>query len=74
MQDRTPTDLHRPIVISYPEISQWCAHLGCTEVQLAEAIGMVGHSPGLVAEYLRRQAAIRPAEHEALGGISHDSV
>jgi hypothetical protein len=36
----------------YPEISYWCMVLGCSEVQLAEAIAVVGYSPASVRDYL----------------------
>jgi len=61
MQDRTPKEPDGLISISYPEITQWCARLGCTEVQLAEAIGAVGYSSARVTDYLRRQPPRGPA-------------
>ena len=36
----------------YPAISQWCTSLGCSEVQLAEAIAVVGYSADQVRAYL----------------------
>ena len=55
MQDRRATD--SLISISYPEITEWCDRLGCTEVQLAEAIAAVGYSAIQVEAYLTRQSA-----------------
>jgi uncharacterized protein DUF3606 len=39
-------------VASYGEIRDWCTRLGCTEVELAEAIALVGYSPELVRAFL----------------------
>ena len=36
----------------YPEITAWCEILGCSEVQLAEAIAAVGYSAASVRAYL----------------------
>ena len=47
MQD-DPSNLELEGLISiaqYPDIRDWCSHLGCTEVELAEAIAVVGYSP-----------------------------
>jgi len=52
MQDQTPTHPQGLISIKYPDIHEWCSHLGCTEVQLAEALAIVGNCPERVAEYL----------------------
>jgi len=58
MQD-DPTDIDPNGLISiaqYPDIREWCAHLGCTEIQLAEAIAVVGYSPELVRVFLADKA------------------
>jgi len=60
MQDRTPIEPDGLISISYPDITEWCERLGCSEVQLAEAIGAVGYCAARVAEYLARQASQGP--------------
>jgi hypothetical protein len=53
MQDDPTTDLTGLISIGkYSEIKDWCAHLGCTEVELAEAIAVAGYSPSAVREFL----------------------
>ena len=39
-------------IAQYPEIRDRCTHLGCTEVELAEAIAVVGYSPELVRVFL----------------------
>lgn len=65
MQDQNPIPSDDLIRISYPDIHEWCARLGCTEVQLAEAIAMVGHSPARVIAYVSRQAE-PPAEAEQI--------
>ena len=44
-------------IAQYPDIREWCAHLGCTEIQLAEAIAVVGYSPGRVREFLAQRAS-----------------
>ena len=31
-------------IAQYPEIRDWCKELGCTEVELAEAVAVVGYS------------------------------
>jgi hypothetical protein len=36
----------------YPAISRWCKSLWCSEVQLAEAIAVVGYSADQVRVYL----------------------
>ena len=40
----------------YPDIREWCRHLGCTEIELAEAIAVVGYSPELVRVFLAGKA------------------
>jgi hypothetical protein len=58
MQD-DPSNLEVEGLISiaqYPEIRDWCSHLGCTEVELAEAIAVVGYSPNLVRLFLAKKA------------------
>ena len=54
MQDDPPTiDPQGLISIAhYPDIRQWCSVLGCTEIELAEAIAVVGYSPELVRGFL----------------------
>ena len=54
MQGDPPTvDSKGSISIAhYAEIREWCIHLGCTEVELAEAIALVGYSPELVRAFL----------------------
>ena len=44
-------------IAQYPEIREWCVQLGCTEIELAEAIAVVGYSPLLVREFLARKAS-----------------
>ena len=56
--DPTNIDLKGLISIAqYPEIRDWCSHLGCTEIELAEAIAVVGYSPDLVRVFLAEKAA-----------------
>jgi hypothetical protein len=43
----------------YSAIERWCAALGCSEAQLAEAIGAVGHSSERVEAYLARRSEQR---------------
>jgi hypothetical protein len=43
----------------YAEIREWCTRLGCTEVELAEAIALVGDSPELVRAFLADAARRR---------------
>jgi len=55
-----PTNIDHKGLISiaqYPDIREWCKHLGCTEIELAEAIAVVGYSPDLVREFLAERAA-----------------
>jgi hypothetical protein len=52
-------DLKGSISIShYSEIRAWCTHLGCTEVELAEALAVVGPSPEVVRAFLANPAAM----------------
>ena len=44
-------------IAQYPDIREWCSHLGCTEIELAEAIAVVGYSPDLVREFLAEKSA-----------------
>jgi len=44
-------------IAQYPDIREWCSHLGCTEIQLAEAIAVVGYSPELVRAFLAERTA-----------------
>jgi hypothetical protein len=48
----------------YPAITDWCKALGCSEVELAEAVGVVGYSASRVREYLKkgRRAGRSPPE------------
>ena len=39
-------------IAQYADIRDWCVHFGCTEVELAEAIALVGYSPELVRAFL----------------------
>jgi hypothetical protein len=41
-------------IIEYAHIREWCAHLGCTEVELAEAIALVGNHPDQVRDFLAK--------------------
>jgi len=43
-------------IVTYGQIKYWCAQLGCTEVQLAEAIAAVGYSHRSVREYLEQRS------------------
>jgi len=56
--DSTNIDLNGEISLAqYPDIREWCVHLGCTEIELAEAIAVVGYSPHLVREFLAQKAS-----------------
>jgi hypothetical protein len=56
--DRTNIDFSSQISLAqYPDIREWCSHLGCTEIELAEAIAVVGYSPELVRGYLAERAS-----------------
>lgn len=39
-------------IAQYTDIRDWCSHLGCTEIELAEAIAVVGYRPDLVRGFL----------------------
>jgi hypothetical protein len=39
-------------IAQYPDIREWCSHLGCTEIELAEAIAVVGYCPERVRAFL----------------------
>ena len=58
MQDDRPTIDHTGLIsiALYPDIREWCSHLGCTEIELAEAIALVGYSPDLVRRFLSDKA------------------
>ena len=43
-------------IAQYPEIRDWCSHFGCTGIELAEAIAVVGYSPDLVRVFLAEKA------------------
>ena len=56
--DSTNIDLKGDISLAqYPGIRVWCSHFGCTEIELAEAIAVVGFSPGRVREFLAQKEA-----------------
>jgi hypothetical protein len=58
MQD-DPSNIELEGLISiarYPDIRDWCCQLGCTEIELAEAIAVVGYSPSLVRSFLAEKA------------------
>jgi len=56
MQDQTtPPDSQRISLSGYPAITDWCKALGCSEVELAEAVGVVGDSAARVREYLTKR-------------------
>ena len=44
-------------IAQYPDIRDWCSHLRCTEIELAEAIAIVGYSPELVRAFLAGKTA-----------------
>jgi hypothetical protein len=54
MQDAKDNfDSSGPISINdFAHIREWCAHLGCTEIELAEAIALVGNDPDQVRDFL----------------------
>lgn len=57
MQDDPRINLTGSIAIgNYGQIKHWCAQLGCTEVELAEAIAAVGYAEEAVREFLEKQA------------------
>jgi hypothetical protein len=52
-ENADPIDTRGPISLAkYAHIRDWCAYFGCTEVELAEAIAVVGYSPDLVRLFL----------------------
>ena len=56
--DPANIDLNGLISIAqYPDIRDWCSHLRCTEIELAEAIAIVGYSPVLVRAFLAEKTA-----------------
>ncbi|HSC65326.1 MAG TPA: DUF3606 domain-containing protein [Caldimonas sp.] len=56
MPDDPKTDLTGPISLAtYRAIKDWCAYFGCTEVELAEAIAVVGHDPHQVRAFLQNR-------------------
>ncbi len=62
MPDDTHIDVKGLISLAqYPDIRDWCVHLGCSEIELAEAIAVVGYSPQLVREFLADEAQKRRA-------------
>jgi hypothetical protein len=55
--DCSNIDLNGQISLAqYPDIREWCSHLGCTEIELAEAIAVVGYSPDLVRVFLAEKS------------------
>ena len=48
-------------IAQYPEIRDWCVNLGCTEIELAEAIALVGNSPNEVRMFLAKLVVQRGA-------------
>ena len=63
MQDQqkgVDIDLTEISLAGYPEISDGCIALGCSEVQLAEAIAVVGYLPGEVRDYLTNGRGATP--------------
>jgi Protein of unknown function (DUF3606) len=57
MSDRpepSGTDPEDISIASYATIVAWCDALACTELQLAEAIGVVGYSVLRVRDFLAR--------------------
>jgi Protein of unknown function (DUF3606) len=58
MHDDPPNVEHKGVIsiAQYPDIREWCSHLRCTEIELAEAIAFVGYSPDLVREFLAQKA------------------
>ena len=54
MQDQKgiDIDLGQISLSGYPEITDWCIALKCSEVQLAEAVAAVGYSAASVRDYL----------------------
>ncbi len=61
MQEEPPTsDVSGTISIgTYEEIKAWCTKLGCTEVELAEAIATAGYSSESVRVLLDSQSLKR---------------
>ena len=60
--DSTNIDLKGDISLAqYPGIREWCSHFGCTEIELAEAIAVVGYSPQLVRAFLAERTIKRSA-------------
>jgi hypothetical protein len=53
--ERTHPDSQRISLSGYPVIADWCKALGCSEVELAEAIGVVGDSAAQVRKYLAKR-------------------
>ena len=58
MQYEPSTIDHKGLIslAQYPDIREWCSHLGCTDIELAEAIAVVGYSPDLVRKFLAEKA------------------
>ena len=65
MQGDLTTDLTGSISIgNYNQIKFWCAQLGCTEVELAEAIAVMGYSPESVRQFLEKRS-LKPAQTQS---------
>jgi hypothetical protein len=58
--DPTKIDVSGLISIgTYDQIQYWCTRLGCTDIELAEAIATTGYSPELVQVVLANKALDR---------------
>jgi len=64
LPEKTHPDSEQISLAGYPVIADWCKALGCSEVELAEAVGVVGYSASRVREYLKkgRRAGRSPPE------------
>ena len=52
LPEKTHPDSEQISLAGYPVIADWCKALGCSEVELAEAVGAVGYSAAEVRQYL----------------------
>jgi hypothetical protein len=59
-QPQVDIDLGRISLSRYAEITAWCVALRCSEVELAEAIAVVGYSAASVRSYLDDSAGASP--------------
>ena len=55
LSEKTRPDSEQISLAGYPVIADWCKALGCSEVELAEAVGVVGHSAAAVRQYLTQR-------------------